>query len=752
MDIGVGTQSSTALPPAESSTAADTLSDSAYSSTAGEEQPKTPKNETETSAVQVQPPTFTAAPAITWIVPSTLGDDGGVVNVTVKNYLGGVPCAVRLGDKTLPEIGLCNQKDSTSCVISVTIPSPTLSVSRSSYLPLSLRCFEKEQVYNISSALPLLYYQSGGAAALACVSITHYIGKDGCKECPTNAYCPGGDRMWPLKGSWSENEQSLPYKCETGGGGACPGALGEVPGYPPQQVQGAGRLTAYCADGYVGSLCSQCSDGYYREYLNCRPCSGDGKDQAELYGKLAALFIFFGLIALAIALFSEKHLGTAISIISALQQIATLGRVSSSVPLPGAFADFIRALSIFNFDVDFFKPGCSIALYTVPQVFWASLVLLLTAAALLCGAAYIFAVFRRTAGERISAAFRARATQALLILGFLFYLQLSMRIFQGLNCVSIDGVLRLKVEPSTVCYEGDHLPAAIFMWLLLFVYCVGFPSGCFYLLYRARKQNLLESAEASKRYSYLYFGLKLPYFWFRLLQLPTNLFLAMFSAFVFVSTYRVLGNAIVLLVTFAGVIALWPYQESFSNFATAIGSGVVQAQALSLLAFMMDSTDDVDGISFSVRFALFLTHIFLLCAIIVGAGLFRLVRHNRAKDAVQEMGARGKDYEVTVSGPGSTARLREGTQSDSARSLSGEKAAAVNGWVTKLDVSPPGPDGPDTEAEEGLCSCRDGTVACFTRLLSRIADLVLDNRDTVTELTPVTRPAATTTVHRAPRD
>lgn len=77
----------------------------------------------------------------------------------------------------------------------------------------------------------------------------------------------------------------------------------------------------------------------------------------ELYGKIAALFIFFGLVACAIALLKEDWLGPAVAVISALQQIAVLSRASSSVPLPSMFVTLVEALSIFNFDIDFLKPG-----------------------------------------------------------------------------------------------------------------------------------------------------------------------------------------------------------------------------------------------------------------------------------------------------------------------------------------------------------------------------------------------------------
>ena len=78
--------------------------------------------------------------------------------------------------------------------------------------------------------------------------------------------------------------------------------------------------------------------------------------------------------------------------------------------------------------------------------------------------------------------FKARLHQALLVLSSLVYLRLTTAILKVLQCQhqpSLDGsgtaVLTLSADHKTLCYHGNHLPAAVVSWFLLFVFCIGFP-------------------------------------------------------------------------------------------------------------------------------------------------------------------------------------------------------------------------------------------------------------------------------------
>ncbi len=77
--------------------------------------------------------------------------------------------------------------------------------------------------------------------------------------------------------------------------------------------------------------------------------------------------------------------------------------------------------------------------------------------------------------------FSFRVVHSLVVLLNVLYLQTMIRSFQGIYCVKVDGVSRLAVELLTVCYEGTHLYTAVFIWLLLIGYGVGFPVVCYYI-------------------------------------------------------------------------------------------------------------------------------------------------------------------------------------------------------------------------------------------------------------------------------
>ncbi len=58
-------------------------------------------------------------------------------------------------------------------------------------------------------------------------------------------YCPGGNRVIPLPGYWSENELSTPVSCS------------------PASVC-AGGFNASCSVGYEGRECGSCAQDFYR--------------------------------------------------------------------------------------------------------------------------------------------------------------------------------------------------------------------------------------------------------------------------------------------------------------------------------------------------------------------------------------------------------------------------------------------------------------------------------------------------------
>lgn len=70
-----------------------------------------------------------------------------------------------------------------------------------------------------------------------------------CKKCPHGAYCPGGNRVWPLPGYWNPGEN-----------------YGFVEECRPQERCLGGRNSS-CAIAYSGQFCGSCESDYYLQAL-----------------------------------------------------------------------------------------------------------------------------------------------------------------------------------------------------------------------------------------------------------------------------------------------------------------------------------------------------------------------------------------------------------------------------------------------------------------------------------------------------
>ncbi len=141
--------------------------------------------------------------------------------------------------------------------------------------------------------------------------------------------------------------------------------------------------------------------------------------------------------------------------------------------------------------------GCTVGRFYYTTVFWITIVVGLCSLAFFVIGSALRTLYQSFYIRRQNAAnaqagkavkpfnwmkdFSFRVVHSLVVLLNVVYLQTMIRSFQGIYCVKVDGVSRLAVELLTVCYEGMHLYTAIFIWILLIGYGVGFPVVCFYI-------------------------------------------------------------------------------------------------------------------------------------------------------------------------------------------------------------------------------------------------------------------------------
>jgi len=183
----------------------------------------------------------------------------------------------------------------------------------------------------------------------------------------------GGDRIWPQPGYWSLNEHTKPTPCTLTQ--ACPGSLGSE-----AYNSDGSRKTNLCADGYAGVLCSQCDQLHYMVQGLCFTCLADSNDRSEFIAYIMAAFILIGVLCLSILVLSNTRIHHCLDIFVGLQFAIVVGQAASQRLASDGFANFIRVLSLLNFDVQMVKFGCSVPRVTFMSIYWITIILVIICA------------------------------------------------------------------------------------------------------------------------------------------------------------------------------------------------------------------------------------------------------------------------------------------------------------------------------------------------------------------------------------
>ena len=209
-------------------------------------------------------------------------------------------------------------------------------------------------------------------------------------ECPDGCFCTGDGRCWPEPGWWSPTEHISPTRCALAP--SCPGALEAAPSAAspsPILLADGSRNTARCSEFYTGDVCDDCVADYYHAGAACRSCgSTDAAQRRSFVGLVIGASVIVGVIAAVACLSSPYLLGARVGYVLTLQQVVLVG-VTATQLLPTPTYDWLTQVftdvSIVNFDVAMFHPGCTISALSYVQVFWITLAMV--AAALLMFAA-----------------------------------------------------------------------------------------------------------------------------------------------------------------------------------------------------------------------------------------------------------------------------------------------------------------------------------------------------------------------------
>jgi hypothetical protein len=369
-----------------------------------------------------------------------------------------------------------------------------------------------------------------------------------CTLCPridgqAAAICPGGFRAIPLPGFYTPAESSgMITKCAAPSTGRCAG-------------WNASTSAVQCGDGYApySAGCLACAPRFYTSFSDgaCVPCPSAGPLgpmlQAILIfvGIVAAFFSFIFVVAYAAAKLrggsiaggSARALDLLVWVVALLQLLAQVGR-SAETGLPPLIASTFRFLAAFQFESVALPAACWSGYAFTPQV------TLMSAAIALSAALGVVILTRRRCvasdsaadgggrpeleSKRLSACNPARrlllsnvsfallfglasvlyAPTANVVLGLL---ACTSTVLSPLAYASLDkdiagnaahdlnsGTITVSVltsNPTFVCYQGSHLPAAVLAWVALALVTAGYPAWTLWWS-RARVLSLVQSALA----------------------------------------------------------------------------------------------------------------------------------------------------------------------------------------------------------------------------------------------------------------
>ena len=173
----------------------------------------------------------------------------------------------------------------------------------------------------------------------------------------TGAFCPGGNRLWPLAGYWKPHETASFVE-------PCSPSLSP---YLEQKCMGGPNCPNCCGVGYHGRRCAKCADGYYRRRRVCIPCTGKWERRRHY----VYLGVFIGTFDLVLMFMHLDIVNSVIDIIMTLQMFRGIGLMGSAA-LPERILSIYEDLGVFTFDFEFLQAGYTHAFTHVdPRAYYA---------------------------------------------------------------------------------------------------------------------------------------------------------------------------------------------------------------------------------------------------------------------------------------------------------------------------------------------------------------------------------------------
>ena len=250
----------------------------------------------------------------------------------------------------------------------------------------------------------------------------------------------------------------------------------------------------------------------------CVSCGSNASARVYFGTMIIVAFALMASVSIAVAVLKAEGLANFVTVVLLFQQFISVGK-SSTAALPSSLlplAEFFNAVSIINFDLEFFRPGCTGPPTTFIELFWFTILLWVGTGIMFFVACLIRRALRvrlerpspvreayaeRSVNTSIGPAasvtppnvdFRRRLLHSFLVLLAFFYLKITTLCIRSLLCSvqpdptslvtgepSATSSLYLTIDPNVQCYSKYHAVTVVFSFILLLVYSAGKCFSCF---------------------------------------------------------------------------------------------------------------------------------------------------------------------------------------------------------------------------------------------------------------------------------
>jgi len=405
---------------------------------------------------------------------------------------------------------------------------------------------------------------------------------------------PGGNRVWPTQGYYvPDGHSGNVYQCQDPTGERCVG-------YDSDNNVNSNNMNdnSFCGVGYTGTLCSICSDGYFSDGSVCLSCGGEETASPFLISLLT--FAFFFSLFLCVTFVRNRILDRIGLVIGACQQLLAAG-TAVLVYFSPKVRIIYNYFRLIRLDFSFLRGDCHGQQFTLVNQFFISFVLL--------GVLYLFFILgaliyqyrtqaipdedeskskgntkqlMRDAYQNgqlnwkqipwLSEPTEPRLMRAVIFLFYITYVQVAVQSLTQINCsyypIYADlnppsSTLRLYADQTVVCFQGDHVGAAIIAIVALVVLSIGLPIYFLYKLRIAYQRGILMSKEFRSNWSFLYQGMHAKDYWFRSTTFVLHLIAASNLALLKPQVYTQISISLGFYVS--KVILLWGVTNNRKN-------------------------------------------------------------------------------------------------------------------------------------------------------------------------------------------